>query len=60
MPVVSRSNMAYGNGKVSGDGSVFLLLFNEEYSDDGNGLDGKARLQLAWEFKGEIFFNHRP
>lgn len=44
--------MVDGNGKVSGEGSLFVLLLNEEPSDDHSGLDGKARLHQAWHYQG--------
>lgn len=46
--------MEDGNGsKVSGEGSLFLLLVNEVASEEHSGLDGKSRLQNAWEYEGE-------
>lgn len=45
--------MVDGEGKVSGEGSLFVLLLNEEASDQHSGLDGKGRLHLAWDYDGE-------
>lgn len=42
--------MDYEGRKVSGAGSLFLLLFNEESSANNAGLSGKDRLQQAWEY----------
>lgn len=39
--------------KVSGEGCLFLLLLNEEGSEDMKRLPGKERLLSAWEFRGD-------
>lgn len=52
--------MDEAQGKVSGEGSTFLLLLNDEPSSETNGLDGKSRLHRAWEYKGEPAQPARP
>lgn len=51
--------MDEADGKVSGEGSIFLLLLNEESSVANSGLDGKSRLHVAWEYDGKSdFYNN--
>lgn len=45
------------HGKVSGEGSLFLLLLNEDGSEETKRLKGKERLLEAWKFPGQI---HKP
>lgn len=42
------------NGKVSGEGSLFLLLLNEEGPEETKRLKGKERLLEAWKFRGQM------
>ena len=50
--VCGRSQIEFEGRKVSGAGSLFLLLLNEkdESSAGAAGLSGKDRLQQAWEY----------
>ncbi|CAM9979506.1 unnamed protein product [Ectocarpus sp. 12 AP-2014] len=50
-----KSNMECNGHKVSGEGCLFLLLLNEEGSEDMKRLSGKDRLLSAWEFRGMEF-----
>ncbi|CAN0108438.1 unnamed protein product [Ectocarpus sp. 6 AP-2014] len=50
-----KSNMECNGHKVSGEGCLFLLLLNEEGSEDMKRLPGKDRLLSAWEFRGMEF-----
>lgn len=53
--LAGRSNMDTEGGKVSGDGSIFLLLLNEgPPSPDSAALDGKGRLRYAWDYHGKF------
>lgn len=51
--------MDHGDMKLSGDGSIFLLLLNEEDSEETEGLNGKDRLRHAWTFEGELLVFER-
>lgn len=46
--------MDHGDMKLSGDGTVFLLLLNEDDSEETEGLNGKDRLRHALTFEGEL------
>lgn len=47
-----RSHMDESSGKVSGDGSIFLLLLNEDSSKLSDDLDAKVHLQHIWDYEG--------
>lgn len=47
-----RSNMECSGEKISGDRCLFLLLLNEDGSDEAKRLRGKDRLLKTWEFRG--------
>lgn len=46
--------MDHGGMKLSGDGTVFLLLLNQDDSEETEGLNGKDRLRHALKFEGEL------
>ncbi|CAM9170078.1 unnamed protein product, partial [Ectocarpus sp. 4 AP-2014] len=50
-----KSNMECNGHKVSGEGCLFLLLLNEEGSEDMKRQSGKDRLLSAWQFRGMEF-----
>lgn len=51
--------MEHGGSKVSGEGSLFVLLLNEEDSEETAGVEGKDRLRHKWKYKGEPTKNLR-
>ncbi|CAM9824097.1 unnamed protein product, partial [Pylaiella littoralis] len=51
----SKSNMECGGEKVSGDRCLFLLLLNEDGSEETKRQSGKDRLLQIWEFRGLEF-----
>ena len=46
--------MDHGDMKLSGDGSVFFLLLNEDDSEETEGINGKDRLRHALKFEGDL------
>lgn len=46
--------MDHGDMKLSGGGSAFFLLLNEEDSEETEGFNGKDRLRHAFKFEGDL------